>query len=171
METAREFPTKLGDGPARSSFPSPIEIVCHNLQLLVLNRTGIADRQQALPKYILRLLATKNLTTHVFNSAAECTIALARQVNDTNELRPLTSDHPDNLHMGKYSNSLLTFVALIGLVSIISIIGNLCLTKVIYAKRLRLIQTDRIVLCLALSKSMACGRSLPARYLLLRLLR
>ena len=52
----------------------------------------------------------------------------------------------------EHSRSLLVFVFLIAVVSIISVIGNLCLAKVLYSKRCRLVQTDRIVLCLALSE-------------------
>ncbi|CAF1231624.1 unnamed protein product [Adineta ricciae] len=55
------------------------------------------------------------------------------------------------LDIPKYPNALIIFVTLIGIVSVISITGNLCLAKVLYSKRFRLVQTDRIVLCLALS--------------------
>ncbi|UJR13389.1 hypothetical protein I4U23_000405 [Adineta vaga] len=65
----------------------------------------------------------------------------------------LTSENQMPLtDMKKYSKSLIIFVILIGIVSFISITGNLCLAKVLYSKRLRLLQTDRIVLCLALSE-------------------
>lgn len=74
-----------------------------------------------------------------------------RLTNSTNDY-----DIPSKLTQQTYgiqerSRSLIIFVVLIGFVSIVSIIGNLCLAKVIFAKRARLSRTDRIVLCLALS--------------------
>ncbi|CAF0744816.1 unnamed protein product [Didymodactylos carnosus] len=51
-----------------------------------------------------------------------------------------------------YSKSLIIFIILISIVSCISIIGNLILAKILYSKRHRLSQTDRIVLCLAISE-------------------
>ena len=139
-------------------------MLCRNVLPLVSNRTGTAEGQQVLPAYMRQLFAAKNLTFHGSQSIAQCMIELTPPDNHTNHLSALTPDHHDNHQIRKYSTSLLTFVVLIGLVSIISIIGNLCLAKVIYAKRFRLIQTDRIVLCLALSKLITRRRSLPARY-------
>ena len=59
---------------------------------------------------------------------------------------------PSLLDIPKHPTPLIIFVTLIAIVSVISVTGNLCLAKVLYSKRFRLVQTDRIVLCLALSK-------------------
>ena len=173
METVGELPTKLGNVLPRSSVPLTIEMLCHNVIPLISNRTGNANGQQVLPAYIRQLFATKNLTFHLSESIGACLMELTHLNNNTDPLSSLTSEHRDSHHhhLRKYSLSLLTFVVLIGFVSIISIIGNLCLAKVIYAKRLRLIQTDRIVLCLALSKWITRRNLLPTRRLFLHLFR
>ncbi|CAF0763211.1 unnamed protein product [Adineta ricciae] len=100
---------------------------------------------------ILELLAKRNLTFHKTKTREECVAQLEYlfdQMNTTNN-----SYKKSSLTFGidEHSRSLLLFVYLIAFVSFISIIGNLCLAKVLYTKRLRLSQTDRIVLCLAIS--------------------
>ena len=136
-----------------ASYPSTLIMQCEKLLSFVMNKTAIFNQQQWTPPYIRHLLAKQNLTLRLPKTIPECVSELSRLINNTNELdAPLKKAQP-NYGIREHSRSLLIFVFLIGLVSIISIIGNLCLAKVLYSKRYRLLQTDRIVLCLALSMS------------------
>lgn len=149
-----EFDYKLEDGLShRSDVQSPMLInQCEKLLSFVLNKTAFLNHQQLTPPYIRDLLAKQNKTFRVPNTIDECVNELQRLKNNNNE----TDYQGERLHptfaLQERSSSLIVFVILIGLVSVISVIGNLCLAKVLYSKRFRLLQTDRIVLCLALSK-------------------
>lgn len=135
-----------------SSYRATLIMYCEKLLSFVLNKTSVLNHQQLTPPYIRNLLARKNLTLRMPTNSDECVAELHRLITNTNEVDvPLTKIQPI-YGLQEHSRSLIIFVFLIGFVSIISIIGNLCLAKVLYAKRYRLLQTDRIVLCLALSK-------------------
>jgi hypothetical protein len=143
------------DSSARySSVYSPsIVMQCEKLLSLVLNRTAPLNDQQRLPSYIRELLAKRNLSLRLPKTIDDCAVELTRLVSNTDELNLHLADGRQTYAIQDHSRSLIVFVILIGFVSLISMLGNLCLAKVLYSKRYRLTQTDRIVLCLALSKS------------------
>ncbi|CAF3394476.1 unnamed protein product, partial [Rotaria sp. Silwood2] len=134
------------------SYSSSIIMQCEKLLSLVLNKTTILNEQQILPIYIRQLLAKQNLTFRLPKTIPECAIELTRLVNSTYELNTTIKTNKQNYTIQEHSHSLIIFIILITFVSLISVIGNLCLAKVLYSKRYRLIQTDRIVLCLAISE-------------------
>lgn len=124
---------------------------CKVLVSIFANKTTITNDSSIGWSIIGKLLERKNISPNSFRSIPECTSALTDYKNNVNESN--TTDYREHLHgISNYSRSLIVFVVLIGFVSFISVIGNLCLAKVLYSKRYRLLQTDRIVLCLALSK-------------------
>ncbi len=131
-----------------NSSSSQTSVITEQCEILV---SVVSNKQQYMPSYFRQLLTDENLTLDSFKSIPECIIALTRIMNNTKELNE-TMEIDQQISLYKRSSSLIVFVVLIGFVSLISIIGNLCLAKVLYSKRYRLIQTDRIVLCLALSK-------------------
>lgn len=116
------------------------------------NKTTVPNGQQFLPNYIQQSLAKQNITLKEPKTVLECAAEITRLANITSEINSTIRPSGKKYDIQEYSHSLIIFVILIGFVSLISIIGNLCLAKVLYSKRYRLIQTDRIVLCLALSK-------------------
>jgi hypothetical protein len=120
-----------------SYYPFTLIMQCEKLLSLVLNRTAVLNNQQSTPLYIRELLARKNLTLRLPKTIPECVHELSRLLNSTNEL-----DIPNKKNQQNYGIQERSFI---------SIVGNLCLAKVLYSKRFRLLQTDRIVLCLALS--------------------
>jgi len=122
---------------------------CKKLVPLISNKTNSLNDLSNLPQYVRQFIIKENLT---LNSIPECIFTLTRFSNNTNESNTSIKDGGKKYGLQDHSQSLIVFVALIGCVSLISIIGNLCLAKVLYSKRSHLIQTDRIVLCLALSK-------------------
>jgi hypothetical protein len=124
---------------------------CEQLLSVVLNRTAFLNNQSLTPPYIRQLLAKQNLTLRVPKTISECVVELSRLINSTNEVNIPNKKMERHYGIQERSRSLIVFVFLIAFVSFISIIGNLCLAKVLYSKRFRLLQTDRIVLCLALS--------------------
>jgi hypothetical protein len=124
---------------------------CEQLLSVVLNRTAFLNNQPLTPPYIRQLLAKQNLTLRVPKTIPECIVELSRLINSTNEDNIPNKKMEQHYGIQERSRSLIVFVFLIAFVSFISIIGNLCLAKVLYSKRFRLLQTDRIVLCLALS--------------------
>jgi hypothetical protein len=134
-----------------SYYPFTLIMQCEKLLSLVLNRTAVLNNQQSTPLYIRELLARKNLTLRLPKTIPECVHELSRLLNSTNELDIPNKRNQQNYGIQERSRSLIIFVVLITFVSFISIVGNLCLAKVLYSKRFRLLQTDRIVLCLALS--------------------
>jgi hypothetical protein len=134
-----------------SSYPLTVIMQCEKLLSVVLNRTAILNNQQLAPPYIRELLGKQNLTLRLPKTMLECVIELNRLMNSTNEIDISNKENEQNYDLQERSRSLIVFVFLITFVSFISIIGNLCLAKVLYSKRFRLLQTDRIVLCLALS--------------------
>ncbi|CAF4118991.1 unnamed protein product [Rotaria sp. Silwood2] len=134
------------------SYSSSIIMQCEKLLSLVLNKTTILNEQQILPIYIRQLLAKQNLTFRLPKTIPECAIELTRLVNSTYELNTTIKTNKQNYTIQEHSHSLIIFIILITFVSLISVIRNLCLAKVLYSKRYRLIQTDRIVLCLAISE-------------------
>jgi hypothetical protein len=131
-----------------SSYPSTIIMQCEQLLSVVLNRTTVINNQQLAPPYIRELLGKQNLTLRLPKNIPECVIELNRLMD---EIDISNKESEQNYGLQERSRSLIVFVFLITFVSFISIIGNLCLAKVLYSKRFRLLQTDRIVLCLALS--------------------
>ncbi len=134
-----------------SSYPLTLIMQCEKLLSVVLNRTAFLNNQQLTPPYIRELLSKHNLTLRVPKTIPECVVELDRLINSTNEIDASNKQTEQNYGLQEHSRSLIIFVFLIAFVSFISIIGNLCLAKVIYSKRFHLLQTDRIVLCLALS--------------------
>ncbi|CAF0739376.1 unnamed protein product [Rotaria sordida] len=135
-----------------ASYSSTLIMQCEQLLSIVLNRTSFLNNQQLTPPYIRQLLARQNLTLRLPKTMPECILELSRLMNSTNEFDISNKKAQQTYDIQERSRSLLVFVFLIAFVSLISIIGNLCLAKVIYSKRFRLLQTDRIVLCLALSE-------------------
>jgi hypothetical protein len=135
-----------------SSYPlsSALVMQCEQLQSVVLNKTTILNDQS--PVYIRQLLAQKNLTLRLPTNIPDCVAELERLLNRTNAFSVFDETAEQNYRIQERSRSLIVFIILIAFVSFISIIGNLCLAKVLYSKRFRLLQTDRIVLCLAISK-------------------
>ncbi|CAF2471434.1 unnamed protein product [Rotaria sp. Silwood2] len=135
-----------------TSYSSILIMQCEQLLSIVSNRTAFSNNQQLAPPYIRQLLARHNLTLRLPKTMPECVLELSRLMNSTNEFDISNKKVQQNYGIQERSRSLIIFVFLIAFVSLISIIGNLCLAKVIYSKRFRLLQTDRIVLCLALSE-------------------
>lgn len=130
---------------------STLIMQCEKLLSVVLNRTAVLNNQALTPPYIRQLLAKQNLTLRLPKTVPECVAELTRLINNSNEIPSVNSKIEPNYAIEDRSRSLIVFVFLIAFVSFISIVGNLCLAKVLYSKRFRLLQTDRIVLCLALS--------------------
>ena len=151
-----EQPRGLGEmtDNLAASYASLFTEHCKKLLAVVVNKSVVSTEYQLIPNSFRQLLFKYNLTLNSFTSVADCTAIFQRLANDTNETEVIIDPDP-LIYSPRHSNSLLTFVILIACVSFISILGNLCLAKVLYSKRHRLIQTDRIVLCLALSKRMA----------------
>lgn len=135
-------------------FASTLIMQCEKLLSVVLNRTAVLNNQALTPPYIRQLLAKQNLTLRLPKTVPECVIELKRLINNSNEHTNENIPNEPTYVLEERSRSLIVFVFLIAFVSLISIMGNLCLAKVLYSKRFRLLQTDRIVLCLALSMSM-----------------
>jgi hypothetical protein len=133
-----------------SSYSSTLIIQCEKILSFFSNTS---NNQQVAPPYILSLLERRNLTFNRPTTLPNCLIELERLINITHEVDLSNKKNQQNYNIQERSRSLIVFVFLITFVSIISIIGNLCLAKVLYSKRFRLLQTDRIVLCLALSKA------------------
>ena len=134
-----------------SFYSSTLIMQCEKLLSVVLNRTAFLNNQQSTPAYIRQLLAKKNLTLRLPKTVPECVVELSRLLNITNDIDIPNPKIQQNYGIQEHSHSLIAFVILITFVSFVSIVGNLCLAKVLYTKRFRLLQTDRIVLCLALS--------------------
>jgi hypothetical protein len=140
------------DSLSYSLYPASIIMECEKLVALLNDKTtGFIDQQKFFPPYMRQSLAKKNLTLP--KTTDECAAGVMRLSGNTNEINSTIEINRNNYDIPEHSHSLIIFVILIGCVSLISIIGNLCLAKVLYSKRFRLIQTDRIVLCLALSKN------------------
>jgi hypothetical protein len=135
-----------------SSYSSAIFDSCKKLVSLVSNKTNAVNDLSSLPYSIRQYLIKQNLTLNSFTSIPECINILTRLIHNTNESNITIKIKEPKYGISNYSQSLIVFVILIGCVSLISVIGNLCLAKVLYSKRYGLIQTDRIVLFLALSK-------------------
>ncbi|CAF3693650.1 unnamed protein product [Rotaria sordida] len=135
-----------------SSYSPSIIMQCEKLLSLVLNKTTNLNEKQILPIYFRQLLAKQNLTFRLPKTIPECTMELTRLANSTHEINTTIKTNGQNYIIQEHSRSLIIFIILIAFVSLISVIGNLCLAKVLYSKRYRLIQTDRIVLCLAISE-------------------
>jgi hypothetical protein len=142
--------TSLTENPL-TSYSSLLFDSCKQLVPLISNKTTYLNDPSNLPQHLRQFIIKKNLTSSSFISIPECIFTLARYINNTNESDISIKDGEKKYGISDHSQSLIVFVTLIGCVSLISIIGNLCLAKVLYSKRYRLIQTDRIVLCLALS--------------------
>jgi hypothetical protein len=136
-----------------SSYSPTIVMQCKKILSLVSNKTTVLNDKQLLPIYIQQLFAKQNLKFRLPKTMPDCLNSLTNLVNSTNELNTTITTNRQTYGIQERSSSLIIFVILIGLVSLISVIGNLCLAKVLYSKRYRLIQTDRIVLCLALSEN------------------
>jgi hypothetical protein len=134
-----------------SSSPSTLILQCEKLLSFIFNRTAFLNNQKSPPLYIQDLLNKQNLSLRFPKTVPECVIDLSRILNNTNEVDISKTATQQTYDLHEHSRSLIVFVFFIAFVSFISIIGNLCLAKVLYAKRLRLSQTDRIVLCLAIS--------------------
>lgn len=133
-------------------YSSSINMQCEKLLSIVLNKTNVLKDQQILPIYIQQLLAKQNLTFRIPKTISECQMELTRLMHSRYDLNSTPKTNRQNYDVQEHSRSLIMFIILITTVSLISVVGNLCLAKVLYAKRYRLVQTDRIVLCLALSK-------------------
>ncbi|UJR33975.1 hypothetical protein I4U23_021391 [Adineta vaga] len=131
--------------PSSSSF---LYMQCEQLLAYLSNRTTI----QSTPNSLLELLTTQNLTLHTIKTIEGCVTELQRVLNTSMETNMSNRKSLSQYEISQRPNSLLIFIYLIILVSLISIAGNLCLAKVLYTKRFRLSQTDRIVLCLAISE-------------------
>jgi hypothetical protein len=150
VEQLRRFGLLIDD--SFSSYSSVIADQCKKLVPVVSsNKTTVVNDP---PPFFAQLLTKENLTLNAFNSMNECINTLTRLVNNTNESNTTIKTKGSKYGISDYSQSLIVFIVLIGCVSLISVIGNLCLAKVLYSKRFRIIQTDRIVLCLALSKKL-----------------
>jgi hypothetical protein len=142
----------MADSPALPSSHSSIVAQCESLSSY-RNKSANTNDPQSSPFFFQQLLAKTNSTFSIPKTVAECVIQLTALGNRTNELNTTSKGYKTKkISLPEYSPSLIIFVTLIACVSLISVIGNLCLAKVLYSKRFRLIQTDRIVLCLALSK-------------------
>jgi hypothetical protein len=134
-----------------SSHTSMITEHCKKFVPAISNRSAVANDQQLVLNSFLQLLSKHNLTLNSLTSVSQCIAVLTRLIRHTNESNVTIPIDPA-IYSTTHSKSLIVFVVLIAFVSLVSILGNLCLAKVLYSKRHRLIQTDRIVLCLALSK-------------------
>lgn len=135
-----------------STYSAALVMHCEKLLSVIKNKTATLNTQSLTPPYIRQLFAKQNLTLRIPKNVTECVAELTRLLNNTNENRTVNVENEQTFGIQERSRSLIVFVFLIAFVSFISIIGNLCLAKVLYSKRFRLLQTDRIVLCLALSK-------------------
>ena len=135
-----------------SAYPSALIMYCEQLIPLLTNGTAYVNRPLMTPSFIMNLLAAHYEEFSALTSIPDCAKLLSRLSNSTKEIDPFDQRNHQRLDIHERSRSLIIFVILIGLVSCISIIGNLFLAKVLYSKRLRLSQTDRIVLCLAISE-------------------
>ena len=140
------------DSSSYSSYSSLIMEQCEKLVTLFVNKTTGVNDQQFLPIYIQQALSRPDLKLRTPLTAIECTELLIRLANGTNEIDSIINTNRKTYDIQEHSHTLIIFVIFIGVISLISIIGNLCLAKVLYVKRFHLLQTDRIVLCLALSK-------------------
>lgn len=137
-----------------STYPTALVMHCEKLVSVISNKSAILSTESLTPSYVRQIFAKQNLTLRIPKNVTECLAELTRLLNGTNENRTVNVEHEQTYGIQERSRSLIVFVFLIAFVSLISIIGNLCLAKVLYSKRFRLLQTDRIVLCLALSKYM-----------------
>jgi len=135
-----------------NSLTSYSSAFCKKLVPVISNKTNSLNDLSNLPQHVREFMIKENLTLNSFTSIPECIFTLTRFINNSNESNTSIEDGGKKYGISGHSPSLIVFVTLIGCVSLISIIGNLCLAKVLYSKRYHLIQTDRIVLCLALSK-------------------
>ncbi|CAF1333136.1 unnamed protein product [Adineta steineri] len=142
------FPEDSLSSPAYLTF---LTMQCERILSLVGNKTAAAGGQEVLPVFFQELLARANLTLRVPKKMDDCILQI-QNLNNKNSINKSEESNTKIYDIEEYTPSLLVFVILIGIVSLISIIGNICLAKVLYSKRFRLIQTDRIVLCLALSE-------------------
>jgi hypothetical protein len=124
---------------------------CKKFVPAISNKSAVLNDPQLVLNSFVQLLTKHNLTLNSFTSVSECTTILTRLLLYSNESNVTMSINP-GIYSPRHSTSLIVFVVLIVFVSFVSVLGNLCLAKVLYSKRHRLIQTDRIVLCLALSK-------------------
>ena len=149
MEQLRGLPTST------SNLSSPQTIMisdqCKKLVAALLNKSAVINDQQLVLNSFKNLLSRHNLSINSLTSVPECIKILTRFMFHSNESNGTRSINPE-IYSPRHSKSLIIFVVLIAFVSFVSVLGNLCLAKVLYTKRHRLIQTDRIVLCLALSK-------------------
>jgi hypothetical protein len=140
VDYLRGFSSFMDDSPSESAIMEQ----CEKLLSLPKGQSKSKD-------VFNQLLEKNNMKFDLANTFDECVaqlMSLAKTSNGSNT----TLKYQEETYNTKHSRSLIIFVILIATVSIISIFGNLCLAKVLYSKRYRLIQTDRIVLCLALSK-------------------
>ena len=139
------------------SHQSIIKDHCQKLASALSNRTNLSYEEQLIPTSFIQLLFSHNFTLNSLKTFPECTAVLTHLITHTNQSETGLSFQTANdlLSPSKHSKSLITFVILIAFVSFISIIGNICLVKVLYSKRHHWNQTDRIVTCLALSKEKA----------------
>lgn len=137
IESLREF-----------SSSSMIHEHCKKLVLAISNRSEISSKQQIIPPSFLQLLSQQNLTLNSLGRLPDCLNILTNLISQFNET---LSTNDEISYSFQHSKSLIIFVILIGLVSLISIMGNLCLVKVLCSKRHHWNPTDRIVTCLALS--------------------
>ncbi|CAF0800594.1 unnamed protein product [Adineta steineri] len=135
-----------------SSYSSLLHMQCEILLPFFLNQTAFLKNQQLIPISIRELLLKNNVTFGSPKTIEECVVELERLSNNSNNINISNIKPLQTYEIQKHSRSLILFVFLIAFVSFISIIGNLCLAKVLYSKRFRLSQTDRIVLCLAISE-------------------
>ena len=141
MESLREFSDEV---PSTSM----INEYCKKLFVTISNRSNLSDEQQIIPSPFVQVLSSRNLTLNSLETLAECRKILYHLLTQSNHTYSINDDV---LNPSKHSKSLLVFVILIGLVSLISVMGNLCLIKVLCSKRHHWNPTDRIVTCLALS--------------------
>lgn len=136
------------------SHQSIINDHCEKLTSALSNGTNLSYEEQLIPLSFIQLLFSHNFTLNSLKTFVECTTILTHLLSQTNQSdSALSFQIPDDLlSPSKHSKSLFIFIILIAIVSFISIIGNICLVKVIISKRHHWNQTDRIVTCLALSK-------------------
>ena len=134
---------------SRSTSSSP----CDKLVSLFLNRTSWMNDEETYPTYIRQLLLKKNSSLSSSRSLEGCLHLFQSMGNGSTEWPSMVhSRDDDRSFLAEHSSSLIIFILLITLVSLISILGNISLAKILFSKRDRLLQTDRIVLCLALSE-------------------
>lgn len=127
---------------------------CEKLVSFFSNRSIPLSEYDDYPPYIHQLILKKNSSINSNRSLENCLYLFEMMENSSIEWRYSHRGHDDDDRsiFNDYSTSLIIFILLITLVSLVSIVGNLVLAKILYSKRDRLVQTDRIVLCLALSK-------------------